>query len=686
MTSATTSHAHPAHRALSRAAVLVAALALVTALAPVAGAQLPDPSEGPPSEPPSPPEEEEEPTNGEKGETRRLAGDGRFQTAAEVAADAFPAGAATVLLARGDDFPDALAGSYLAGVRDAPILLTSTDSVPEPTLAALESLVAESVVLLGGTNAISAAVETELEAEGFLVERIAGTGRYETARLIALAGEGTVGSFWDPERPGDGFSSGLPTAIVATGVSFADALAAGPFAFADNFPVVLTASNALVDDARSTLTNPDLGIQQVVIVGGTRAIGEAVEEQIAALENIENVIRVSGQDRTETAVLLAQRLSAPPPFPPNATSEWSHTELNLALGQNFPDALAVGPRGGRNRSAVLLSLTPSQLGTATSAYIQASCETVATIVLAGGEAVLSAEVEQAAGEAAVCTESSEFELQTASASLFGEEHEITVVARDELGRPVEGLAVQVDVYFGEVTDGQIHESFPPPPQEPPEDFNQLQPLRPSNEKFRGETDELGMFTASYTGPAEPEDPETVEGRGDRVEACIDPDPSGQGPFTCEHYEQGGRTDAYVWQNVAWASHGFRTALDGASVPDGDPEAEGSALIWFNPQGVDEDGEPLPPVLCFGVLIDGLDPTATDADIVKERPDGDVALVSLVPPPDNEGRTAGCAEDEHYLPGLRPSSVVNDILAKPAEYYVLIMNSEFPEGALRGDLA
>src|SRR5690349_4298663 len=71
----------------------------------------------------------------------RLAGPNRFGTAAAIAQASFGS-AATVLIARADLFPDALAGGYLAGSTGtgAPILLTRTDALPSETAAAITAL------------------------------------------------------------------------------------------------------------------------------------------------------------------------------------------------------------------------------------------------------------------------------------------------------------------------------------------------------------------------------------------------------------------------------------------------------------------------------------------------------------------------------------------------------------------
>lgn len=95
-----------------------------------------------------------------------------------------------VILASGQSFPDALAGSALLAPEDR-ILLTGRDVLPMPTIAALFELKPTRVIILGGTAVVSAAVEAQV-AKDFPVSRIAGADRYDTASKIAL---------WVPSQP-----------------------------------------------------------------------------------------------------------------------------------------------------------------------------------------------------------------------------------------------------------------------------------------------------------------------------------------------------------------------------------------------------------------------------------------------------------------------------------------------------
>lgn len=96
--------------------------------------------------------------------TTRVAGADRFETAAQVAATAFPNGAPMVYVATGAEFADALAGVPAATTAGGPILLVGNDHVPASTAAALEQLAPERVMVLGGSAAVTDAVVTQLGA------------------------------------------------------------------------------------------------------------------------------------------------------------------------------------------------------------------------------------------------------------------------------------------------------------------------------------------------------------------------------------------------------------------------------------------------------------------------------------------------------------------------------------------
>ncbi|MDQ3973412.1 MAG: cell wall-binding repeat-containing protein [Actinomycetota bacterium] len=299
----------------------------------------------------------------------RFAGRNRFETAALIAQDTFGQ-AATAILARADTFPDALAGTYLAGQLDAPLLLTETNRVPEATTAALQALGVDNVVLLGSTVAISEQVAQQLAAD-YAVERIGGSDRFATAALIAQREGNTYGPS-DESR----------TAIVASGENFPDALVSGGIAYDQAFPLLLARRVALPDVTRDALQA--LNIRSVLVPGGVAAVSEEVVAQITALGV--QVQRVAGAERTETASRLADV----------ALTElgWTAAHVNVARGDDFPDALTMGPHVGNDRGPLLLTATPNTLGASQTWLAAHHCD-VQSLHLAGGVAAISADAESA---------------------------------------------------------------------------------------------------------------------------------------------------------------------------------------------------------------------------------------------------------------------------------------------------
>lgn len=292
----------------------------------------------------------------------RLAGEDRYATAARVALATFSA-ADDAIVASGENFPDALAGNYLAGRRQAPVLLAQRGGVPASTLQALRQLGVQRVTLLGGEGALGPAVANALTGAGLTVDRIAGRDRFETAAAVARAAGPPV----------------TRTVFLASGRHFADALAAGPLAYASPIPQLLTEPGALPASVVAVLA--ELGITNVVVLGGTGAVGPGVESQLRSRGL--TVGRLSGADRYTTATAIADW----------AVSVLGHRRdhVDLATGSTFPDALAGGIHAGANRGVVLL-VEPNPTGGAAARWLATNNTTVAGGHVFGGVQALTESV------------------------------------------------------------------------------------------------------------------------------------------------------------------------------------------------------------------------------------------------------------------------------------------------------
>jgi putative cell wall-binding protein len=317
--------------------------------------------------------------------TSVISGATRYDTARIVALSAFPSGANDAVLASGQNFPDGLAAASLAGALGAPLLLTPTAALDPDTTSALTALKVKTVHVVGGTNAVSAHVISQLTAAGYTVPTaIAGADRYATAAAIATAAVaikpvGTVG--------------GLKTAILATGLNFPDALAAGPAAYFGHLPILLTGPNTLSASASSAITS--LGITGVIIMGGDNAVSSAVETAVQALTVGGNPVataRIDGPTRFATATAMDDLEVTPVA---GGGLGMSAENVVLASGLNFPDALV----GAELTSPIVLD---DPLPPATVAWLTANGPGISNIEALGGpNAVPAADLVAAQAAASV---------------------------------------------------------------------------------------------------------------------------------------------------------------------------------------------------------------------------------------------------------------------------------------------
>jgi putative cell wall-binding protein len=289
----------------------------------------------------------------------RLAGADRLETAVQIA-KAYAPGVSRVYLANGYNFPDALSAAPAAAHFQAPVLLTAQDSLAPNVAAEITRLAPTTIVVVGGTGVVSDAVLAQVKAARptSTVVRVAGADRYATSRAIAL----------------DAFGAGAPAAYIATGTDFPDALAAGPAAAHFAGPTILVPGSGASLDAATTSLLTTLKVTTARIAGGTAVVSTGIENALKTVPGVTTVKRNSGADRYATAVAIN--------FDAFATSSTAY----LAVGTNFPDAMAGAALAGSKNAPIYLSTTAC-LGAGVSTEMQRLGAT--SLVLFGGTAVLS---------------------------------------------------------------------------------------------------------------------------------------------------------------------------------------------------------------------------------------------------------------------------------------------------------
>ncbi|AXV07546.1 Cytochrome c551/c552 [Euzebya pacifica] len=240
----------------------------------------------------------------------------------------------------------------------AVVMVVGVLTPPSPSHAQESDSRLAEIVVLGGHASVGQEVEDELQDLADVVTRLAGSNRYATAATISR----------------EAFPDGASVVYVATGEDFADALAVGPLAVRRNGPILLTRAEELPSETTEELQR--LAPDRIVVVGGSAAVGPAVEDALSALAPVE---RLAGASRSATAV---------------AVSRDSHpdgaTEVAIVREDEFADALSAGPLM-LSRDGVILLTATDQLPDSTRAELLRLAPDRITVL--GGRSAVSANVE-----------------------------------------------------------------------------------------------------------------------------------------------------------------------------------------------------------------------------------------------------------------------------------------------------
>jgi putative cell wall-binding protein/uncharacterized protein YkwD len=261
-------------------------------------------------------------------EVERAAGRDRYATAADIASAMFP-DADTVYIATGENFPDALASGPAAGHVSAPVLYVKKNSIPRATINELNRLKPESIIVTGGTAAISDAVYNQLKSYTESIARHSGSNRYATAAVISR----------------NAFATRTETVYIATGETYPDALVAGPAAITDQAPLLLVKRNSLPSHTRNELNR--LKPETIIIVGGTGNVSSGIQTQLASYAT--KVTRQAGSDRWSTGQTVSTM----------AFSPGSSDIVYVAYGNGWPDSVAGTAAAAQVPGPILLVRTYS---------------------------------------------------------------------------------------------------------------------------------------------------------------------------------------------------------------------------------------------------------------------------------------------------------------------------------------
>jgi N-acetylmuramoyl-L-alanine amidase len=197
-----------------------------------------------------------------------------------------------------------------------------------------------------------------VQASEFTYERIGGLNRYEVAINLSK-------KYWPQSSD---------VVVLTHSNAYADALAAGPLAYKNNAPVLLTQSNMLTPATKAEIQR--LNPKRIIIVGGPASVTTEIEVEL--ISQGKEVKRIGGANRYEVAA--------------NVANEFENVQSAvIAFGMNFPDALTISPFASKNGMPILLTQKDS-LPEPTKNVLQN--KQVQNTIIVGGEGSVGASVQK----------------------------------------------------------------------------------------------------------------------------------------------------------------------------------------------------------------------------------------------------------------------------------------------------
>lgn len=304
-----------------------------------------------------------EPVTTTAAKNNRLWGANRYETAVEVS----KAGWTTsdyVIIASGEDYPDALCAVPLAKKYDAPVLLTEKDKLNDDTKTEITRLKAKHVIIIGEKGAVSKEAEDALKGvvPAANVERIGGADRFETSTKVA-------------EKLGK-----TKEAALVYGYNYADALSISAIAAEKNMPILLTSKDTLPTEVETYAKANKGNLDKVYTIGGVGVVSAEVSSSFAVAATATSA-RLGGTDRFDTNAKILD----------NFKDDLNYNNIYVvvgdgAKGDGFADALSTSSLAAKKSSPVVL--TYKELNSKLEAQLSSQIAPRKNVIAVGGEAVL----------------------------------------------------------------------------------------------------------------------------------------------------------------------------------------------------------------------------------------------------------------------------------------------------------
>ncbi|KXZ20548.1 N-acetylmuramoyl-L-alanine amidase [Bacillus nakamurai] len=247
---------------------------------------------------------------------KRVGGSNRYGTAAALSKQVYST-ADTAIVVGGGSYADAISAAPLAYQKNAPLLYTNKDNLSSETKTRLKELKTKTVIIVGGTPAVSANTANQIKALGISIKRISGSNRYDTAAKVAK------------EMPA------ASKAVIVNGFLYADAIAVIPYAAMNGYPILFTNQTDINSATTGAIKNK--GIKSSIVAGGTGSINASVYNKLPSPK------RISGSNRYELAANLVQQLNLPT------------GNVFVSNGFGYADSIAGAALAAKKKQSIILT-------------------------------------------------------------------------------------------------------------------------------------------------------------------------------------------------------------------------------------------------------------------------------------------------------------------------------------------
>lgn len=143
------------------------------------------------------------------------------------------------------------------------------------------------------------------------------------------------------EASKDLYPNGTNAVVLANAERFSDVLTANPFAVQEKASALLTYKNKLPEKTLKEIER--LGAKKIYVSGGYEAVSKKVVDELAAKGY--EIYRFDGVDRYDTARKIAIKIR----------EKGNTNAIELASGEDFPDALCMTPLAVKDKAPILLT-------------------------------------------------------------------------------------------------------------------------------------------------------------------------------------------------------------------------------------------------------------------------------------------------------------------------------------------